>query len=249
MDNRDMRLLKKQLPESLAQRLELGSGVGEVLDTGDMRLYRYGTGNTVDLDLYRALQTAANKMKIDSQWVPEAHIALLSRYMLDTGVNPVWGICHGTRRGNEQMWFRQHLGPKAWVFGTEISDTARDFPFTIQWDFHDVDPVWVGKMDLVYSNSWDHAHDPERAFAGWAACLAPGGLLLLDHGWNYQPERVSAMDPFGISEQGLCAMLDRVCAAHGRVTEVIDGGKHRNQPIRTIVFRAHEFHVQEAARP
>jgi len=67
MDNRDMRLLKKQLPETLAQRLALGSGVGEVLDTGDMRLYRYGTGNTVDLDLYRALQTAANKMKSNSQ--------------------------------------------------------------------------------------------------------------------------------------------------------------------------------------
>lgn len=236
MENRDMRLLKKQLPEVLALRAD----AGEVFETGDMRLYRYGTGDTADLELYRALQTAANKMKIDSQWVPEAHIALLSRYILDQGAPPVWGICHGTRRGNEQKWFRKHLGPQARVFGTEISDTATEFPFTIQWDFHDVDPEWVGRMDLVYSNSWDHAHDPERAFAGWASCLAPGGFLLLDHGWNYEPGRVSAMDPFGISEAGLCAMLDRVCAAHGRVMGVIDGGKHRSHPIRTIVFRAHQ---------
>lgn len=239
MDNRDMRLLKRRLPEALAQKLALRAEGAEVLDTGDMRLYRYGTGDTVDLDLYRALQTAANRMKIDSQWVPEAHIALLSRYMLDQGALPVRGICHGTRRGNEQMWFRQHLGPQAQVFGTEISDTATAFPFTIQWDFHDVDPAWLGAMDLVYSNSWDHAHDPERAFAGWAACLAPGGFLLLDHGWNHQPGRVSPMDPFGISEAGLCAMLDRVCGAQGRVAGVIDGDRHRKRPIRTIVFRAH----------
>ncbi len=236
MKNRDMRLLKQQLPEPLAVQ----AGQGEVLDTGDMRLYRYGTGDAVDLDLYRALQTAANKMKIENQWVPQAHIALLARYMLDQGARPRRGICHGTRRGAEQAWFREHLGAGAQVFGTEISDTAPDFPDTIQWDFHDVDPGWIGQMDLVYSNSWDHAHDPERAFAGWASCLAPGGFLLLDHGWNYQPGRVSAMDPFGITEAGLCAMLNRVCASFGRVAEVIDGDKHRNRPIRTIVFRAHE---------
>ncbi len=234
MDNRDMRLLKKRLPELLAMR----AGTGEILDTGEMRLFRYGSGDTVDLDLYRALQTAANKMKIDSQWVPEDHIAVLAGYMLEQGALPVTGICHGTRRGNEQVWFRTHLGPQAQVFGTEISDTATDFPFTIQWDFHDVDPAWVGAMDFVYSNSWDHAHDPERAFDGWASCLTPGGFLLLDHGWNYQPGRVSAMDPFGISEAALCAMLDRVCGRFGRVVRVIEGGKHRNRPIRTIVFQA-----------
>lgn len=235
MDNREMRLLKKTLPEQLAER----SDAGDVIETGEMRLYRYGTEGSVDLELYRARQTAANKMKINHQWVPEDHIALLSRYMLRQGALPVWGICHGTRRGTEQAWFRQHLGEQARVFGTEISDTATDLPFTIPWDFHEVDPEWIGRMDLVYSNSWDRAHDPERAFAGWASCLAPGGFLLLDHGWGYLPGRGSAMDPFGLSEAGFCAMLDRVCGQSGRVVEVIDGGKHRNHPARTVVFRAH----------
>jgi SAM-dependent methyltransferase len=206
----------------------------------EMRLFKFGDGDETDLDLYRRTQIAANKRKINNQWVPEEHIAILSRYMLEQGVQVRHGICHGTRRGNEQMWFRTYLGPDADVFGTEISDTATDFPFTIQWGFHDVKPEWLGRMDFVYSNSWDHAHDPERAFAGWASCLRPGGLLLLDHGWNYLPQRVGATDPFGITEAGLIAMLNRVCAPMGKVVDTVDGGKHKRFAIRTIVVRIDE---------
>jgi hypothetical protein len=234
VDDRDMKRLKRRLPAATAERL---SG-GQVVERDGMRLYRYDGEGGFDADLYRTLQTEANKLKLDLQWVPEEHIAILARYMLGKGADPRRGVCHGTRRGNEQVWFRAHLNPGADVFGTEISDTATQFPHTIQWDFHDVDPAWLGAMDFVYSNSWDHAHDPERAFAGWTSCLAPGGFLLLDHGWNYEPDRVSAMDPFGISEAGLVAMLNRVGADAGAVAEVIDGGQHKHFPIRTVVFRA-----------
>ncbi len=227
--------LEDRLAEEEARRLAEGQ---VIVGEDDMKLYRYGAEGEVDLDLYRKVQTEANKLKIKNQFVPEDHIAILSRYILDKGALPVSGICHGTRRGNEQMWFRQYLGPQAEVFGTEISDTATEFPHTIQWDFHEVDPEWVGAMDLVYSNSWDHAHDPERAFAGWISCLKPGGFLMLDHGWNYLPDRVSPMDPFGISEAGLVKMLNRLGADKGSVVEVIDGGAHKKHPIRTVIFRA-----------
>ncbi|NBE09647.1 hypothetical protein [Paragemmobacter ruber] len=227
--------LENRLAEEEARRLAEGH---VIVGEDDMKLFRYGAEGDVDLELYRKVQTEANKMKIKNQFVPEDHIAILSRYMLDKGALPVSGICHGTRRGNEQMWFRQYLGPQAEIFGTEISDTATQFPHTIQWDFHEVDPAWVGAMDMVYSNSWDHAHDPERAFAGWISCLKPGGFLMLDHGWNYLPDRVSAMDPFGISEAGLVKMLNRLGAATGEVAEVIDGGAHKQHPIRTAIFRA-----------
>lgn len=234
-DFKRKRKLGERLVAEDAARLEQGS---VVLGEDDMKLYRYGGEDGFDLELYRKVQTEANKLKIKNQFVPEEHIAILSRYMLDQGAKPVTGICHGTRRGNEQVWFRQYLGPQAEVFGTEISDTATEFPHTIQWDFHEVDPAWLGKMDLVYSNSWDHAHDPERAFAGWISCLKPGGYLMLDHGWNYLPDRVSPMDPFGISEAGLVKMLNRLGAATGEVIEVIDGGKHKRHQIRTVIFRA-----------
>lgn len=231
----EMRRLARRLGDANLEQL----ADSNVAEGKEYRLFRYaGTDGQTDIDLYRRLQTEANKMKIENQWVPEEHIRLLADHITAAAVTVRRGVCHGTRRGNEQLWFRQRLGPQADVFGTEISDTATDFPHTIQWDFHEVDPLWIGTMDLVYSNSWDHAHDPETAFAGWISCLRPGGFLMLDHGWNYQPDRVTAMDPFGISEDGLVKMLNRLGQGKGEVTAVIEGGKHKGLPIRTVVFRA-----------
>ena len=130
-----------------------------------------------------------------------------------------------------------HLGDGSDVFGTEISDTATEFPHTIQWDFHEVKDEWVGAKDFVYSNSWDHSFDPKMAFRNWANCLKPGGFLLLDHGWNYQVDRVNPLDPFGISEEGLVDLLNTELADLGEVVEVIDGGRHKRFPIRTVIFR------------
>lgn len=215
-----------------------------VEEAADMKLLRYDVDGNFDYDTYREIQTLANKMKLDNQWVPESHVEILSRYLNRHAPECTRGICHGTRRGNEQVWFRRHLpaGPtgEADVIGTEISDTATDFPHTIQWDFHELQDDWIGALDFVYSNSWDHSFDPERAFRAWASCLRPGGMMLLDHGWNYQTDRVTAMDPFGITEEGLIALLNKACADLGRVVDVIDGGSHRKHPIRTIVFRAHK---------
>lgn len=227
------RKLEKRLDEEM--RSKLAASVVE--ETEEMKLFRYGPDGKVDLDLYRQLQTEANKMKLDAQWVPEGHIRILAEYLKAQGKTVTRGLCHGTRRGNEQVWFREHLGEGADVIGTEISDTATEFPHTIQWDFHEVDPGWVGAIDLIYSNSWDHSYDPEMAFGRWMSCLVPGGFLMLDHNWNYEPDRVDAMDPFGITEAGLVKMLDRVGAGMGRVVEVIDGGRHKSMPIRTVIFR------------
>lgn len=90
---------------------------------------------------------------------------------------------------------------------------------------------------FVYSNSWDHSYDPELAFSRWMSCLRKGGFLFLDHGCNYEPDRVSAMDPFGITEAGLIKMLDRIGGGKRRVVEVIAGGRHKNLPIRMTVFK------------
>ncbi|MBK6621188.1 MAG: hypothetical protein IPG32_10020 [Saprospirales bacterium] len=48
------------------------------------------------------------------------------------------------------------------VIGTEISDSASKFSHTIEWDFHEVKPEWIGRADFIYSNSFDHSYDPEN---------------------------------------------------------------------------------------
>lgn len=112
--------------------------------------------------------------KIDRVWVQEENIDFLSRYIAERIGTPQFGICHGTRRGLEQSWFGARL--KCKVIGTEISDTAAQFPNTIQWDFHEVKQEWVGAVDFIYSNSFDHSYDPEKCINAWMSCVKPGAL-------------------------------------------------------------------------
>ena len=130
-----------------------------------------------DYETYVKVQTDGNKAKLKKQFVKESHVVFLSDYLSTTLGNVSFGLCHGTRAGREQAWFGKHLGA-ANIIGTEISDTADQFPNTVQWDFHDDNTDWAGRADFVYSNSWDHAFEPERAFAAWFRQLRPGGLML-----------------------------------------------------------------------
>jgi len=119
--------------------------------------YRKSDGE-FDYERYKEIQTAGNKRKLGAQWVREHEIEFISSHLTKLGAQPKFAICHGTRRGNEQTWFRKYLSCE--VIGTEISDTADQFPYTIQWDFHDVKPEWLDRCDFIYSNSWDHSYDP-----------------------------------------------------------------------------------------
>jgi hypothetical protein len=205
---------------------------------GASALLTYEDGGEFDYEFYKELQTMGNKFKLDKQWVGEDHITILSEYINASDQSPKMGICHGTRQGFEQQWFRDHLDGEVDVIGTEISDTATQFPHTIQWDFHEIKPEWEGNVGFIYSNSWDHSFDPKVAFTAWAKCLEPGGFMMLDHGIGYEPDKITPLDPFGISQEGLIDMLNTECGAYGEVKEVISGGKHRFNQINTIIFNA-----------
>ncbi|WDT79188.1 MAG: hypothetical protein MPW14_18850 [Candidatus Manganitrophus sp.] len=145
-------------------------------------LYNYRTEDgKFDYEKYRQIQTEGNKKKIDRVWVQEENIDFLSRYIAERIGTPQFGICHGTRRGLEQSWFGARL--KCKVIGTEISDTAAQFPNTIQWDFHEVKQEWVGAVDFIYSNSFDHSYDPEKCINAWMSCVKPGGFA----SWSIAP--------------------------------------------------------------
>lgn len=144
---------------------------------------------------YRDVQIFHNKRKIDKVWADEATLALVAEHVRAHVPDIKAGICHGTRRGFEQTELSRMLGCP--VIGTEISDTAKDFPNTVQWDFHERNPQWVGAFTFVYSNALDQAFDPRRALDTWVEQLTPDGLLFIEHTMRHSAAGASEMDPFG----------------------------------------------------
>ena len=159
-------------------------------------LHRYlNSDSTFDYVKYRMIQDAGNKNKINKTWVKEENVAFLSSYIKSLVPSPQFGICHGTRRGKEQEWFRNYLTCE--VIGTEISDTADNFPYTIQWDFHEVKSQWIDSVDFIYSNSFDHSYDPEKCLNAWMSCLRKGGICIIEHSSFHEPMYANELDPFG----------------------------------------------------
>jgi hypothetical protein len=158
--------------------------------------YRYlKPDGSFDYEQYRRMQEEGNKRKLDWVAVKEGNIKFLADYIRQHVPAPKFGICHGTRRGKEQEWFRKYLGCE--VIGTEISETATQFPHTIQWDFHEVKPEWRDAVDFIYSNSFDHTYDPDKCLNAWMSCLKPGGLCLLEYAGAQSQRAANMLDPFG----------------------------------------------------
>ncbi|MBL0059163.1 MAG: hypothetical protein IPP35_08665 [Elusimicrobia bacterium] len=161
-----------------------------------VRIYEYKKADgSFDYDTYRKVQIKGNKEKIKNVWVVEEDIAHLSDFIRKIIGDVHFGLCHGTRRGKEQEWFSKYLGCK--VLGTELSDTATQFPNTIQWDFHDVKPEWMDKVDFIYSNAFDHSYDPEKCLSAWMSCVRKNGVCIIEHSSEHIPGSVTKLDPFG----------------------------------------------------
>ena len=157
-------------------------------------LYRYAKPDgSFDYDKYRQVQTEGNKAKLGQVWASEENIAFLSRYLTKHLSKVEFGLCHGTRQGKEQAWFKKYLGCE--VLGTEISDNARSFPDTTLWDFHDIRSEWLDSVDFIYSNSFDHSYDPEQCLRSWISCLRTGGLCIIEH--SDASRHATELDPFG----------------------------------------------------
>jgi hypothetical protein len=172
-----------------------------------LKLHTYlRSDGTFDYERYRDVQIAGNRRKLGTQWADENSIRWLSEFILRRMPDPQFGICHGTRRGLEQAWFSKYCSCA--VIGTEISDTSTRFPNTVQWDFHDENPEWVGKADFVYSNSWDHSYNPQLSLTVWMRQLSPRGLLFLAHTGGHR--HVTELDPFGIELDDLPQFLNSI---------------------------------------
>lgn len=198
-----------------------------------------------DYETYRAVQIAANKKKINRQMIRQPQIQRIAQ-AINTVIDDVqFGICHGTRRGGEQANFMRFLNRKssqkqAEVWGTEISDTATQFPNTIEWDFHEEYPDWVGRADFVYSNSWDHAFDPEKMFKTWFRSLRPGGVMVIHYGPGYLPSTTSQMDPFGADKETLIERLPQWASVPVRYLRSIDVDDAERFNFNCLMFQRDE---------
>jgi len=179
-----------------------------------MKIHEYA-----DYDEYKKVQTDGNHRKLGHIWVNEDTIEFISHNLKARMGTINTGLCHGTRRGMEQKWFAKYTNAE--VLGTDISDTASQFPHTIEWDFHEVKPEWVGFYDFVYSNALDHAYDPEKALRAWMSCLTPSGCVVLQ--WTRGHKVSSTLDPFGAT---LGEYVDMIYNMHINIDEI----KHLPEP-------------------
>lgn len=203
------------------RQYEARHGKLEVTESDGIRLARIDTSSPEAYRTYREIQQAGNIQKLATVFAVRENIAHLARLAERKLGSVGFVLCHGTRNGAEQRWFKEALSGSPKVIGTEISDTAAQFPDTVQWDFHDPNPEWDGKADIVYSNSWDHSIDPERMFGNWMKSLGPRGMMLLEHTTYHLGTHADALDPFGATREALTRLLDRVGGGSFKVTGVM----------------------------
>ena len=132
------------------------------------------------------------------------------------GIHPLTGLCHGVRNGQEQQWFREYLDISE-ILGTDIGETAGEYPDTITWDFHRVKTEWIGKYDFIYSNALNHSCKPTMALKQWMRCVRQGGYCVL-HWRPIEAEKGKSISgaPTGFT---LGEVVD-LAMQFGRVTEV-----------------------------
>ncbi|MEX0734724.1 MAG: hypothetical protein WD944_02680 [Steroidobacteraceae bacterium] len=184
---------------------------------------------------YRKFQIFHNKRKINEIWADEETLGVIAAYIKEHVPVVRSGICHGTRRGFEQAEFSRLLGCP--VIGTEISDSARQFENTVQWDFHEPKEEWLKSFSFVYSNSIDQAFDPRKALSTWVAQLEDSGLLFLDHTMLHSAAGASEMDPFGAHPMVMPYLLFKWGSNDYRLVDILEIDHKQKHRVWIFVIR------------
>lgn len=161
-----------------------------------MKIYEYK-----DYNEYVKWQTKTNKIKLN--WVYAKKHCIDKICKDKESANYI--ICHGTRNGKEMEFFKENF-PSAYIIGTEISETAVQFPNTVQHDFTQPKDEWIGKADIVYSNSFDHSIDPKKTLDTWRDQLNITGTLYIEYNEG----------------QSVCNLSDPLYATLSEIKKIID---------------------------
>lgn len=171
-----------------------------------MKIHNYKNYNQ-----YREKQIMANKHKIDWVWAWEGTVVSIIRHYTRLVREPTSVLCHGSRNGAEVKYFQKHL-PEATVLGTDISPTATNYLDQVVWDFQIRNNDWVGKWDIVYSNSFDHSNKPEETLTIWKEQITKDGIVAVDYSvWpDHTNQKPNSVDCLHITFDELEKLFDKV---------------------------------------
>lgn len=150
---------------------------------------------------YVEAQIEANVRKFERHWVTDIEIGIICNYLRKRFKPPELMICHGARNGYEMLKFGYFMGRGTRVIGTDISPTAVTVPNMIQWDFHDINPEWTSKVDMVYCNSLDHSYNPQKAISAWMDSLKKNGIIIVHWAPGHEKGMVKPSDCFHASSE------------------------------------------------
>jgi len=176
-------------------------------------------------EAYAMQQTITNKAKLNNVWATKNELVQIANWIKTNNIPIELGICHGVRNGYEVKILKEILDTE--IIGTEISDTATQFKNVIHWDFHDANPIWKNQVGFIYSNSWDHSYDFEKALEVWMECLIKDGACFLEWSPAHTESGMNKADCFGISKDELINLINKkytvtdVFAVNGKHDRVI----------------------------
>ena len=182
---------------------------------------------------YRETQIKYNKRKLEKIWADESTLTAIVDDLQIHGLGRT-GVCHGARNGFEVMWLRKHLGGE--VIGTDISETATQFPYMHVWDFHKDNPHWEERFDFVYTNSLDQAMDPALALAAWSRQIVPYGRIYIEHTMAHSAAGAGEMDPFGAHPMAMPYLFFVWGRGAYRLNAILEVESKKNNGLHAWVF-------------
>lgn len=184
-----------------------------------MRIYQYPS-----YEDYVAAQVKANKAKVGKiVYVQQQTILSICDYHKSNMLTADNILCHGTRDGTEQSFFKKIIPTATYIIGSEISDNAHNYPMTVQHDFNKVQESWINKFDIIYSNSFDHSITPYETIKVWLDQLNNNGRLYIEWSESQNNNGVIESDPLNASFKE----VERMIILGGGIVETqFKGGKH-----------------------
>ena len=182
---------------------------------------------------YRETQIKYNKRKLNNVWADTTTLSEIVDDLRSNGLGAK-GICHGARNGFEVSWLREHLGGD--IIGTDISETAAEFPHMYVWDFHEDNRDWFGKFDFVYTNSLDQAMERERALNAWVKQIIPRGRIYVEHTMAHSARFASAMDPFGAHPMAMPYLFFTWGRDRYNLVDILELEEKENNGLKAWIF-------------